>query len=235
VTPGGNRTADFPTLTMDVSYSKRDGDSFDTWVAGLRKLETPDDPFMGDATEEELRKLWDETEASTRKPAEMFKPTLLPESFKMFKDKARDLRKQYVDITEDQIVNELQARCGKHRNDPGIIQQLRELVKESKRETFSGRAGKRRATRVAPLSVSRVQLRFYPDYFLDENGQVYDAAGMLVKPRWRNQRHWIRIYDHEGKRVERNVFWLMVGAGFIPDPLGRTTQEVSEATAKGKG
>jgi hypothetical protein len=107
----------------------------------------------------------------------------------------------------------------------GIEEACREIAEKAKNTKFSTRQGKRAAVKVKPLAISRVRFKNYPDYTIDEYGQVYDIDGKLVKPRWKNQRCWVRIYDHTGKRCERNVFWLMVDAGFVT--LTRDTRGMS--------
>jgi hypothetical protein len=138
-------------------------------------------------------------------------------SIKRFREKARALRAQYKGITDRQICSELNDQLGEYRDDPDIQEQIAGIVEQSRKETFSAKAGKRAAVPVRSVG-TRCRMKNYPDYCIDPQGDLWDVDGKLIKKRWRNQRCWVQIYDHTGKRCERNVFWLMVEAGFVPDP-----------------
>jgi hypothetical protein len=145
---------------------------------------------------------------------------LTDESIQKFKKQAQGLRKRFEDITDAQIFSELEAGLGAYRNDETILEQLEVLIAKSKSETFDARKGKRSAVPVRSVG-TRCRMKNYPDYCIDPQGDVWDVDGKLVSKRWKNQRCWVRIYDHTGKRCERNVFWLLVEAGFVLDPRKR--------------
>jgi hypothetical protein len=91
-----------------------------------------------------------------------------------------------------------------------------------KKEKFSAKAGKRQHKPIPGLAVDRVRLKLYPEYAIDKYGMVFWlVTGELVPNRWRNKKCWVRLYDHTGKRCEKDVFWLMVGAGFAQSPKRR--------------
>jgi hypothetical protein len=113
------------------------------------------------------------------------------------------------------------ARDGGFSADVGT-EELRELlveIQQSKpkptKSEFDPKKGQRPARKVSPQAVPRVRLKNYPEYQIDKNGTVYDLTGKMVAPRWRNGKCWVRIYDHERKRVTRNVYWLMVDSGYV--------------------
>jgi hypothetical protein len=80
---------------------------------------------------------------------------------------------------------------------------------------FDPKKGQRRAYRVNPQAVERCRLKNYPEYQIDAHGAVYNMDGKLISPRWRNGKCWVNLYTHDGKRVCRNVYWLLVDAGFV--------------------
>jgi hypothetical protein len=87
--------------------------------------------------------------------------------------------------------------------------------KAGKKKKFNPKTGQRPAHRVSSLAIPRVRLKNYPDYQIDSHGAVYDMAGKLIAPRWRNGKCWVNVYTHDGKRVSRNVYWLLVDAGYV--------------------
>lgn len=113
-----------------------------------------------------------------------------------------------------------------------IFARVLELERNNRKNRFDGKRGKRPAIPVTPLAIRRVRLKNYPEYQIDEYGAVYEVeTGKMVKPRFRNQRHWVQIYSADGKRKERNVYWLMVQAGYVVRNDGRTGEEKPAAAA----
>jgi hypothetical protein len=115
---------------------------------------------------------------------------------------AKDLVAEFPDETATQILVRLDAY-------------LDSLPQPKPPKTFNSKKGQRPAHRVSSQAIPRVRLKNYPDYQIDSHGAVYDMAGKLIAPRWRNGKCWVNLWTHDGKRVSRNVYWLMVDAGFV--------------------
>lgn len=85
-----------------------------------------------------------------------------------------------------------------------------------KKKAFNPKRGQRPAHKVATQALPRVQLKNYPDYQIDSYGSVYEIeTGRRLAPRWRNGKCWVNLWTHEAKRVQRNVYWLLVDAGYV--------------------
>lgn len=81
------------------------------------------------------------------------------------------------------------------------------------------RQGKYKAHRVARSKEQWRVLTNYPNYEVSNYGRVRCLqrckADDWLKPRWKfKQKPFVVLYDKDGKRCEREVYWLMVGAGW---------------------
>jgi hypothetical protein len=69
------------------------------------------------------------------------------------------------------------------------------------------------------------RLRTYPDYVIDENGQVIGPNGTVLKFRWNKGQPYVRI---AGK--DRAVFWLLVDAVFGESPAEKKRRRAQRNT-----
>jgi hypothetical protein len=66
------------------------------------------------------------------------------------------------------------------------------------------------------------RLRKYPDYEVNENGQVKGPAGTELKFRWNGPKPYVKIEGHD-----RAVYWLLVDAGFEEHPAERKARRAA--------
>lgn len=92
------------------------------------------------------------------------------------------------------------------------------------------RTGKYKAHRVARSKEQWRVLTNYPNYEISSYGRVRSLQRTKpddwLKPRWFRGQQKVVLYDKDGIRRERMVYWLLVGAGWLS--AGKPKAETEE-------
>jgi hypothetical protein len=109
--------------------------------------------------------------------------------------------------------------------DPAAVEAWERLHPAPRKPAKKRKDGTFKAKRTKQLEEHTRQLSHYPAYRISARGDVWGPRGKKLRWRWFRCIPWVVLYDHEGRRHENQVFYLLVAAGWEKDWRKKSDEE----------